>query len=68
MLAIGNGELKILLGDTVKCRCGEEHPIQESRGKDSHGNDIDTVMQWYRCGDKSYMAGLNGLALPGVES
>lgn len=67
-IAIGNDELGELLGDSIKChRCWKMHPIEQSLP--SRTLDIFTgewkegpagLLQFYKCGDATYIAGVNG--------
>ena len=67
MFSIGNNELKKkeALGDTVTCnRCGESHPVE-------YGDEVlpdgtrkpSKLLAFYKCGEKSYLAGVNGKKL-----
>jgi hypothetical protein len=52
MLAIGNEELKNypLIGKSVKCpHCGKKHKVEDAE-----------QLSFYKCGDKAYLAGVNG--------
>lgn len=62
MLAIGNDELGEKLGDTIICpKCGEEHPIKFGKQEMPDGTWVETkLLSFYRCGDKSYLAGIKG--------
>ena len=65
MLAIGNNELKGPLGDHVNCdKCGDKHPIEYGEEVLKDGTKISCkTLSFYSCGDKSYLAGINGQAI-----
>ncbi len=65
MLAIGANELHEPLGDTVECRkCGQQHPIEYGEEVLKDGTRKPSkLIAFYKCGDNSYLAGINGLAL-----
>jgi len=79
MFAIGNDELdpsnKIKKGDLVKCTtCGGAHPValgSSSRFDTKLNKLVDdgesNAMQFYSCGKKCFMCGIDGVALPGIE-
>jgi len=65
MLAVGNDELKTPLGSSINCRnCGERHPVE-------YGDEIlpdgtkqpSKLLAFYKCEDKSYLAGINGMKI-----
>jgi len=69
MLAIGNNELGEPAGDTIKCPfCKGEHPIEfgTSRRVLEDGTlsepEVGTL-GFYKCGDSSYLASINGRLL-----
>ena len=66
-LAIGHYELGDPLGDTVTCpHCGAEHAVIHAKYHDADGNVIGCgSLSWYKCGDISYIAGINSRALRG---
>ena len=56
MFSIGNNELKKAkqLGEFILCDiCGQRHRIKTSIG------DKGTSIQYYKCGEKRYLAGMN---------
>ena len=58
-LAVGNEELGGPLGDTVVCpRCRKTHPVEH--GTDARTGQPTTLLAFYRCGDRVYLAGING--------
>ena len=69
MLAIGSNELGEPAGDTITCPfCKGEHPIEF--GTSTHINADGTrsepevgTLGFYRCGDYSYLASINGRLL-----
>lgn len=65
MIAIGENELKGYLRDAIKCpHCGGIHPIQfgEEILKDGTRKPSE-LLAFYKCGDKAYLAGINGRAI-----
>lgn len=69
-MAVGSNELGDRLGDTIVCKiCGESHPIEQSEPSRVIHSDgtIETgppgLLQFYKCGETAYIAGINGLAL-----
>ena len=66
MFAIGNDELKEApkLEGTIICNhCGEEHIVKDSEpGTKADGTvaENSTTLQYYTCGGKTYLAGING--------
>lgn len=67
MFAIGHDELGPPLNDTIKCpHCGADHAIENSEpSRTLHSDGTESVgpaglLQFYRCGDKSYLAGIRG--------
>lgn len=71
MLAIGNNELGRVLGESVSCpHCGESHAVENSAPSITYKADGSKtagpagLLQFYRCGDKSYVCGLQGRAVP----
>ena len=69
-IAVGNDELGKDLGETIKCpRCGADHAVEQSgpsRAYKSTGEVIDGpsgLLQFYRCGEASYLCGINGKAI-----
>ena len=65
MLAIGANELHEPLGDTVEChKCGQKHPIEYGEEVLKDGTmKPSKLLAFYKCGDKSYLAGIDGFAL-----
>lgn len=65
MLAIGNEELKEPLGDVVECpQCGQKHTVEYGEEVLKDGTKKPSkLLAFYSCGDKSYLAGINGFAL-----
>lgn len=58
-IAIGNDELGDFLHTFVNCpHCGEQHEIQCS-SQDSMNKDKPVTLQFYKCGEKSYLVGIN---------
>ena len=69
MIAIGNNELGEPAGKTITCPlCKGEHPIEfgTSTRIDADGTrsapEVSTL-GFYRCGDSSYLASINGMLL-----
>lgn len=65
MLVIGADELHEPLGDTVECpQCGQQHSIEYGEEVLKDGTRKPSkLLAFYKCGDKAYLAGINGLAL-----
>ena len=66
-LAVGNGELdgnpSITDEDSIICpHCKKNHKVLTS--KSDSGN---SGLQYYKCGKKAYVCGLDGTALGGVK-
>lgn len=62
-IAIGNDELGATLGDTIVCPvCGARHPIEH--GTNPVTGQPSDLLQFYRCGGTSYLAGIGGRAIP----
>lgn len=60
MFAVGKNELEKCkpLGDFILCDlCGKRHKIE-------HG----TLLSFYRCGDKSYLAGIDGKDMRSISA
>jgi len=78
MFSIGNDELdsnnKIKKGDLIQCKkCGGTHKVALGIGShlDSVTNEIvveeeSNTIQFYSCGDKCFMCGLDNITLPGI--
>jgi len=67
-VAFGNNELEKLpdmkKGDVIICsHCGKKHKVKAFKDKD--GND--TNMFAYECGEKLYLAGVDGKNILGVK-
>jgi len=65
MLAVGNNELGEKLGEVYQCpHCGEEHEIHYGKKQVVDGSWVLTKMlSFYKCGDKTYLAGIDGRKL-----
>lgn len=66
-LAVGNEELEgqpeIKKGDMFDCpHCPDKHVLE--CGTDPKNGKESTMLLFYRCGDKTYLAGLNGKLIP----
>lgn len=69
-IAVGNDELGKNLGETIKCpRCGADHAVEQSGPSKIYRSDGEVIdgpsglMQFYYCGDMSYLCGINGKAI-----
>ena len=69
-VAIGADELGEYLGKTIRCtRCGATHAIEDSGPSTIHRPDGTTsvgpagTLQFYRCGNDTFLAGVKGRAL-----
>ncbi|MFM2134466.1 MAG: hypothetical protein RL156_1747 [Bacteroidota bacterium] len=69
-IAIGNDELGGALGDTITCpTCGGEHVIEQSgpskylQSDGTWGVGPAGLMQFYKCGEDTYVAGIGGKRL-----
>jgi hypothetical protein len=64
MFTIGNDELKKAnpLGSFILCNmCGKRHIIEFGKEKMPDGTWKETkFLSFYKCGNKSYLAGING--------
>ncbi len=68
MLAIGNDELAEPLGEVINCHiCGKRHKLKRSVTKLKDGSTHKGTLSFFKCGKKTYLAGINGMALPGVR-
>jgi hypothetical protein len=69
MYAIGNEELEQLpeIGESVLCpRCGQLHPVQYGERVLPGGNkEPSKTLAFYKCGEKSYLAAINGKSVVG---
>lgn len=70
MIAIGNNELGNPLGKTIKCpHCNKRHQIENSGPSKTYHHDGTVTegpsghLQFYKCGDKTYLAGIEGRAI-----
>lgn len=65
MLAVGPEDLGEKVGKSIKCpHCGEEHPIKYGTQEMPDGTWRETKMlAFYTCGEKSYLAGIDGQLL-----
>lgn len=68
-ISVGQGELddneKLKKGDVIQCpHCTGGHPVVLGRAKDD--SETDSVM-YYNCGETTYLCGVNGIALFGVQ-
>jgi len=62
-VAIGNEELGDELGETIKCpQCFKEHTVDNGTVKDKEtGKQVPSkLLQFYTCGDTTYLIGING--------
>lgn len=73
MLAVGNGELGGPVERRVKCaQCGDFHAVRETERGDKWDSETQTWLigqgevrlQFYSCGDQSFLLGINNQALP----
>ena len=69
-LAIGNDELGDPVGESIDCpRCGKSHPIEYGTSKTRQPDGRwskpkpSKLLGFYKCGDKLYVASLNGRKL-----
>lgn len=63
-IAIGNDELGDPLkeGDSIQCHhCYKTHPIK--CGRDSKTKEKTNLILFYSCGEKSYLAGIDGKSI-----
>lgn len=64
MFAIGNEELEKAepLGDSILCdKCGQQHMIEYAdEVLPDRTKRKSKLLAFYKCGDKSYLAGING--------
>jgi hypothetical protein len=58
-IAIGNDELGEELQNFIVCpHCNEQHEVQCSSTNPANRGNLLTI-QFYKCGDKTYLAGIN---------
>lgn len=74
VIAIGDNELAGLFEKAVRCpNCGDAHRLEFATSRTLRGDGTWTApavcksTAFYRCGDKTYMAGVGGRYLPGLE-
>jgi len=64
MFSIGNDELegKPEIGKTVKCKhCGKWHGVRYGDEVLENGTKVSSkLLAFYKCGDKTYLCGING--------
>lgn len=59
-VAVGANELTQSLGGFIVCpSCGENHEIKCS-SEDPANKGKSVKLQFYKCGDKTFLAGING--------
>jgi len=66
MLVIGNEELDHAppLGSTIHCpHCGEDHEVLRSKRAEPGREEEDGSLQYYNCGGKAYLCGINFKAI-----
>lgn len=74
-MAIGGNELGDEFGDAVRCdKCGGAHPLAFPQSRrllpDGGGGSepvMDKTMAFYSCGDKTYLAGVGGRYMAGLQ-
>ena len=60
-LAVGADELGDELPSAIECpMCMGMHDIQNSEGTDQTGKKTIGTLQFYKCGDSTYLAGIKG--------
>lgn len=63
-VAFGNDEIdnSPILGETITCRiCGKEHSVEYGDRINDDGSTTPTKsLAFFKCGDKSYLCGVNG--------
>jgi hypothetical protein len=69
VFAISNDELGPPLGSTISCpHCGQEHAIHHGeRVLDDGTREPSDILQFYKCGDTVYLAGIRGLSCMEVD-
>ena len=70
MIAIGADELGGPVEPTVSCRqCGAQHAVEHSGPSKIYHHDGTVsegpagTLSWYRCGDQTYLCGIQGRAM-----
>lgn len=65
MLAVGENELGEYLGETIDCpHCGVQHRIEFGKEKQPDGTWKESqLLSFYKCGDKTYLAGIKGRSI-----
>jgi hypothetical protein len=61
MLAIGANEQGDFLGREIECpNCGGRHAVEHGKelNKETGEYEESTLLQFYKCGDKSYLCGI----------
>lgn len=69
-MSIGPDDLGPDLPRMISCEmCGEDHEVHDSTGTttDENGNTktVKGTLQYYNCGDKTYLAGIQGKSIIG---
>jgi hypothetical protein len=63
-IAVGNDELKEDLPALIKCpHCDNQHEVQHSKN-DPRNKDCKINLSFYKCGEKSYLCGIDNKLLP----
>jgi len=66
-IAVGNGELDNNgpVGKFITCpHCSQDHDIKYGKEKNAAGEWVESrMLAFYKCGEKSYLAGINGQLL-----
>lgn len=58
-IAVGNDELGDYLQPTIHCpHCKQQHEI-ECSSEDPRNKGKSVTLQFYKCGDRTYLAGIN---------
>lgn len=65
MFAIGADDLKEPLGEMVHCKqCGQEHAVQYGEKVLPDGTkEPSKLLAFYKCGEHSYLCGIDGFAI-----
>ena len=62
-IAIGNDELGPDLEPTIRCPlCNQNHPV-ECSSSDPRNDGSSISLQFYKCGERMFLAGINGQSL-----